>query len=233
MATNAMATNVAATTTSERNRSAQEVFDTHLRFRLDGALETDLERNYSERVVMFIGDGVFRGHDGVRELAKRLRSDLPQASIEYRTRTVDGEVCFLEWGARSNAGDVDDGVDSFVVRDGKIVAQTIHYTVKQEKELQMTQQTQPGRQRGGSQPGAGDDRLPSESQPPRADSATEAGADAAGDRSDAPLDQRSTTRPDAHPAGSGIAMERAGSTNTLGDGRTAGGARNAHKRDEG
>ena len=37
----------------------------------------------------------------------------------------------------------------------------------------------------------------------------------------------------ARPGGSGIAMEGAGSTNTSDDGRTAGGARNTHKRDEG
>jgi hypothetical protein len=43
---------------------------------------------------------------------------------------VDGNVAFLEWTAEGEGAGVRDGVDTFVVRDGKIVAQTIHYTVE-------------------------------------------------------------------------------------------------------
>lgn len=40
-----------------------------------------------------------------------------------------GEVGFLEWTAEADGGRVDDGADSYVIRNGRIVAQTIHYTV--------------------------------------------------------------------------------------------------------
>jgi hypothetical protein len=39
-------------------------------------------------------------------------------------------VCFLEWTARSDEAKIEDGADSFCIRDGRIVAQTIHYTVQ-------------------------------------------------------------------------------------------------------
>ncbi len=35
----------------------------------------------------------------------------------------------LKWTGHSSAGSVRDGVDSYVIRDGRIVAQTIHYTL--------------------------------------------------------------------------------------------------------
>ena len=55
---------------------------------------------------------------------------LPEATFEYRTRLVEGEMGFLEWSGRSASTLVDGGADSYLIRDGRIVAQTIHYTVK-------------------------------------------------------------------------------------------------------
>ncbi len=58
------------------------------------------------------------------------REHVVPALAEYRTRLVEGEVAFLEWAARTDNAGAEDGVDSFVIRDGRIVAQTIHYTVQ-------------------------------------------------------------------------------------------------------
>lgn len=55
---------------------------------------------------------------------------LPEATFEYRTRLVEGEMGFLEWSGRSASTLADDGADSYLIRDGRIVAQTIHYTVR-------------------------------------------------------------------------------------------------------
>ncbi len=112
------------------HRSPAEVLDDHLRKRKEGSVEQDLSRNYADDLVVLTGGGVFRGHDGLRQLAERLRKELPDATFDYRTRLVEGEVGFLEWSARSANACVDDGADSYVIRGGRIVAQTIHYTVK-------------------------------------------------------------------------------------------------------
>ncbi len=93
-------------------------------------MDDDLARNYAEDVVVLTGRGIFRGHDGVRHLARLLPDELPNCTFEYRTRLVEGEVAFLEWTARADGARVDDGADSFLIRGGRIVAQTIHYTVK-------------------------------------------------------------------------------------------------------
>jgi hypothetical protein len=113
-----------------QKRSAQEVFDDHLREGKSGSVEEDFARNYAEDVVLLTGRGVYRGRDGLLHLAELLRKELPGARFEYRTRVVEGDVAFLEWTARADSAEVEDGADSFVIRDGRIVAQTIHYTVK-------------------------------------------------------------------------------------------------------
>jgi hypothetical protein len=86
---------------STSSRSAQEVFEDHLRQGEHGSVEDDLARNYAEDVVVLCSRGVYRGHEGVRHMAQILRDELPDATFEYRTRLVEGEVAFLEWTARS------------------------------------------------------------------------------------------------------------------------------------
>lgn len=114
-------------------RTAEEVLDDHLNESNNGSVEDDLRRNFAENVVLLTGRGVYRGHDGVRELNEILMREVGKnAHFEYRTKLVDGEMAFLEWTTRSEGAGrkVEDGADSYLIRDGKIVAQTIHYTVE-------------------------------------------------------------------------------------------------------
>lgn len=111
------------------HRSAREVLDDHLRESKEGSIEADLARNYSHDLVVLTGRDVYRGNDGLRQLGDLLRKELPDSSFEYQTVLVDGEMGFLEWTGRSVKARVDDGADSYLIRNGKIVVQTIHYTV--------------------------------------------------------------------------------------------------------
>jgi hypothetical protein len=111
-------------------RGAGEVFDEHLQQGAHGSVDEDLDRNYAPDVVVLTGTGVHHGRDGVRGLAELLREQLPQADFTYTARVVAGEVALLEWTARAaNGARVEDGTDSFLIRNGRIQAQTIHYTV--------------------------------------------------------------------------------------------------------
>ena len=111
------------------SRSTRAVFEDHLRLRKQSATEQDIECNYAPDVVVLSGTGVDHGHDGVRKTAGELHTLLPNGTWEYRNTLVEDEYAFLEWTAMSDNGTVCDGADSFVVRDGHIVFQSIHYTV--------------------------------------------------------------------------------------------------------
>jgi hypothetical protein len=59
-----------------------------------------------------------------------LDEQLPGGRWSYRTVLAEGEMGFLEWSAEAdNGARVEDGADSYLVRDGKIRIMTIHYTV--------------------------------------------------------------------------------------------------------
>ena len=116
-----------------RRRSAAEVFEDHLRLAVEHRFSEDIERNVSPDVVIMDRRGIFRGRNGARELARLLEQELPNAPYLYTNRLVEGRVAFLEWTAEAEHARVRDGADSFVIEDGWIVAQTIHYTVEEKK----------------------------------------------------------------------------------------------------
>ncbi|MER7474403.1 nuclear transport factor 2 family protein [Micromonospora sp. NPDC000018] len=113
-----------------RARSAREVFEDHLRLAAEHRFAEDLARNVSPSCVVLERRGVFRGHAGVRELARLLEEELPGGGYAYTNMLVEGRLAFLEWTADAEGARVRDGADSFLIEQGWIVAQTIHYTVE-------------------------------------------------------------------------------------------------------
>lgn len=112
-----------------RARGAREVVESHLALRQAGDLERDLATNYSPDVVLLSAEGVNHGHDGVRRLADVLRTYVDAGRYRYDRVLADGEVAMLTWHAADESVRIHDGADSFVVRDGLVRAQTIHYSV--------------------------------------------------------------------------------------------------------
>lgn len=110
-------------------RTTTEVFEDHLHKRLKGEVKEDISTNFSPDVIVLTGTGAFYGQDGVQESAKQLAEVLGSATFEYRHTLVEGEYAFLEWTATADGKKVCDGADSFVMRDGKIVFQSIHYSL--------------------------------------------------------------------------------------------------------
>jgi hypothetical protein len=112
-----------------RIRSTREVLDDHLRLANEGALDDDLVRNVAQDISVLSGRGVFRGHDGVRELARQLMEEIPSGRWTYLSTQVAGRMAFLEWVVDSGPFRIPDGADSYLIEDGLMTAQTIHYTV--------------------------------------------------------------------------------------------------------
>ena len=119
-------------------RTAREVLDDHLNLAndwvdsaVDRVLDEDLRRNVSEDIVVLLNRGTFRGHEGVRQLALMLADELPEhQAFRYTYVAVDERVGLLEWTYEDSVVRIRDGVDSYLIEGGKIVAQTIHYTLE-------------------------------------------------------------------------------------------------------
>ena len=108
-------------------RTPTEVFEEHLRLRAEGLLEEDIQRNYSDDVVLLTSNSDLVGHDAIRTSASRLAEQLPDAQVTFLSKRVHGHYAFLVWEGRSPNLNAISGADSFLIQDGKIVFQSIHY----------------------------------------------------------------------------------------------------------
>jgi ketosteroid isomerase-like protein len=111
-------------------RTPQEVFQHHAEALIAGDLE-GIVADYSDDAVFITPAGVLHGKDGVRQGFTSLLSDLPSADWEVPTQIFEGDVLFIEWSAVSEKTMADDGIDTFVFRDGMIRVQTVRYTLQQ------------------------------------------------------------------------------------------------------
>ena len=110
-------------------RTPQEVFQHHAEVLIAGDIDGIVE-DYADDAVFITPDGVLRGKDGVRQAFEKLLSDLPDAQWEVPTQVFEGDLLFIEWKATAQSSRAEDGIDTFVFRDGLIRAQTVRYTLQ-------------------------------------------------------------------------------------------------------
>ncbi|WP_274423181.1 nuclear transport factor 2 family protein [Chelativorans sp. YIM 93263] len=111
-------------------RSTAEVLEDHLQCRMAGRIEDDIERNFAPDVVLMTAKGMRKGHDAVRSFNRMLREHVPDEYI-FPLKLVDGPFAFIEWRAREPGRSVEDGADSFVIENGRIIFQSIHYSLQE------------------------------------------------------------------------------------------------------
>lgn len=108
-------------------RTAAEIYADHSAKFGTGDLAGVLA-NYAEDALFITPNQVLHGPSGVRQGLEKLLADLPDAQWEIKEQ-IASDVILLSWTANNGTVQVLDGTDTFVIRDGKIHAQTVSYTV--------------------------------------------------------------------------------------------------------
>ena len=81
-------------------------------------------KNYAEDAVVIRPGATYRGHDELREMFRRILNTMSTFKPNHSTTTVSGKLGLLTWLALSNDGQIAQGIDSFVVENDQIVAQS-------------------------------------------------------------------------------------------------------------
>jgi uncharacterized protein (TIGR02246 family) len=110
-------------------RTPEEVFQHHATALGAGDLD-QIVADYADDAVFITPGGVQRGRDGIRAAFTQLLAEVPDAAWDLKTQIYEGDVLFLEWAADAGARFVEDGIDTFVFRDGFIRVQTVRYTLQ-------------------------------------------------------------------------------------------------------
>jgi hypothetical protein len=110
-------------------RSPQEVFNHHVQAL--GAEDLDeIVADFSDDAMLISPAGVLRGKDSIRQAFAGVLSEIPQATWDLKTTIFEDDILFLEWGAEGGGNRIEDGIDTFVFRDGLIRVQTVRYTLE-------------------------------------------------------------------------------------------------------
>ncbi len=110
-------------------RTPEEVFQHHAEALGAGDLD-EIVADYADDAVFITPAGVLRGLDGIRAAFTQLLADVPNANWVLKTQIYEDDVLFLEWMADAEKTRVEDGIDTFVFRDGLIRLQTVRYSLQ-------------------------------------------------------------------------------------------------------
>jgi ketosteroid isomerase-like protein len=105
--------------------STKDILDNHLKAFGRGDLNGVLS-DYSPGAVLFTKDGVLKGVDAIRPLFQRLIAEFkkPGATFNMKEQLVEGDYAYILWTAGTADNIYELATDTFVVREGKIVAQS-------------------------------------------------------------------------------------------------------------
>jgi ketosteroid isomerase-like protein len=105
--------------------STKDVLDHHLKCFGEGDLDAILS-DYAPGAVLFTSDGPLRGADAMRPLFQAMIAEFgkPGATFSMKQQFVEGDYAYILWTAETADNVYELCTDTFVVRDGKIVAQS-------------------------------------------------------------------------------------------------------------
>jgi len=105
--------------------STKDVLDHHLKCFGEGDLEGILS-DYAPSAVLFTADGPLRGVNAIMPLFRAMVAEFgkPGATFSMKQQFVEGDHAYILWSAETADNVYELGTDTFVVRDGKIVAQS-------------------------------------------------------------------------------------------------------------
>lgn len=105
--------------------STKDVIDHHLKAFGERDIEGVLS-DYGSGAVLFTANGPLRGPDAMRPLFQAFFAEFakPGSTFTMKQNIVDGDYGYILWSAETADNVYEMGTDTFVVRDGKIVAQS-------------------------------------------------------------------------------------------------------------
>jgi ketosteroid isomerase-like protein len=111
--------------------STSDVLDRHLTSFANNDVDGMLA-DYSSDAVLFTPTGPLKGPGAMRPLFQALVSEFqkPGSSVTMHLRSIEGDQAYILWTAETADNSYEFATDTFVVRNGKIVAQSFAAKVK-------------------------------------------------------------------------------------------------------
>src|SRR5215470_11130451 len=106
-------------------KSTKDVLEHHTKALRQGDVNAVLA-DYASDAVLFTKDGAFKGLDAIRPVFASIVSEFskPGMKTNRAQQLIDGDYAYILWTAETTDNVYEMATDTFVVREGKIVAQS-------------------------------------------------------------------------------------------------------------
>ena len=108
-------------------RSTKQVFDDHIAALESGDI-ANVMADYADDAILILPDGAVVGKAAIQAAFENLLQGSPNTKFTGQD-IVEGDTLLTIWSAESDTATMPQGVDTFVIRDGKIRRQTAWFVV--------------------------------------------------------------------------------------------------------
>ena len=114
--------------------STGAVLDRHLKSFAEHDVD-GIVSDYASDAVLFTPDGPLKGPDAIKPLFRALVSEFakPGSSFTMQLRSIEGDHAYILWTAETADNWYEFATDTFVVRNGKIIAQSFAAKIKSKR----------------------------------------------------------------------------------------------------
>lgn len=111
--------------------STKDVLDHHLKCFGQGDLRGILS-DYAPDAILFTPAGPLKGEVAIRSLFQAMLAEFgkPGGAFTMKQQFIEADYAYIHWSAETADNVYELGTDTFVVRDGKIVAQSYTGMIK-------------------------------------------------------------------------------------------------------
>jgi ketosteroid isomerase-like protein len=115
---------------NEIKTTTQDVFNQYMDAFLRQDL-SDLAKNYREESILIVSSGdKIVGLEGIIGLYRDFFQNLEEGTtFSDKQIIIEQDIVFLEWTSESKSSQINDGVDTLVIRDGYIYAHTVKFNI--------------------------------------------------------------------------------------------------------
>ena len=120
-----LATSLLAVTSARAGTipTTEQVVEHHMRSGNAQQVE-EVMHDYAANAILVAPDGVHKGKQAIRASYEQLASG-PKSTITADRKVFEGEVGYVAWTMNAGQPGAVHGTDTFIVRKGKIVVQTV------------------------------------------------------------------------------------------------------------
>ena len=106
-------------------KSTKEVLEHHQKALKQGDIN-EVMSDYAPGAVLLTKDGILKGNEAIRHLFETFIAEFakPGTKLNRKQQLVDGDYAYVVWTAETTDNVYEMATDTFVVREGKIVAQS-------------------------------------------------------------------------------------------------------------